>query len=402
MPDVPHAPGSTADFTAELHAFLTAAMRDATAHADPADLTGLSESFERALLEEAGDRGHLGIGLAEEVADGPWLRAAFDYAVAAHDAPLVDTAVTLAGFAITRYADAEQRARFLPRMLGGDLTMCIAYSEPEAGGDLRAIRTAAADAPGGGYLLSGVKTLVTGAHKADWCCTVARTGTSGGLTMFLVDMAAPGVRVVRRPTMNGWTLDEIHFDRVRLPAASVLGERDRAWRQLTAALQAERSGMFYLGFARRVLDQLREYLTAASDAPADDPAYAGPVLEDPPFAFDAYAALELDHAAGLRLARRAVAATGQGPEAVAYSAMAKTFATELLQRVAQTATELAGHQGTVHAPLFAPEPAPAAAGGRFAWEYLERVHGTISVGANELQRDAIAQLGLGLPRARRA
>jgi alkylation response protein AidB-like acyl-CoA dehydrogenase len=375
--------------------FLTDVMHDAPSHADPADLTGLSEEFERAVLKEAGAHGYLGIGLAEEVEDGPWLRAAFDYAVAAHDAPLIDTAVTLAGFAVSRYADDAQRAFFLPRMLAGELTMCIAYSEPEAGSDLRAIRSTAAPVPDGGFLLSGVKTLVTGAHKADWCCTVARTGDEGTLTMFLVDMASPGVRVVRRPTMNGWTLDEIHFDGVRLPATSVLGTRDKAWRQLTAALQAERSGMFYLGFARRVLDELRGYLVAAREGEEA-------ALEDPAFAADAYAALELDHAAGLRLARRAVACTGRGPRAVAYAAMAKMFATELLQRIAQTATEIAGHRGMVYAPLFAPEPAPAAAGGRFAWEYLERVHGTLSVGANELQRDAIAQLGLGLPRAGRA
>jgi alkylation response protein AidB-like acyl-CoA dehydrogenase len=375
-------------FAAELHEFLAAVMAEAGEHTDPADLTGLDEPFERRVLGAAGTRGVLGIGLPDEVPAGPWLRAAFDFAVAAHDAPLVDTAVTLAGFSVAAFADEEQRAFFLPRMTGGELTMCVAYSEREAGSDLRALSATAVE-DGGGYLLSGVKTLVTGAHKADWCCTVARTGPPGSaaMTMFLVDMAAPGVRVVRRPTMNGWTLDEVHFDAVRLPPGAVLGQPGRAWRQLAAALRAERSGMFHLGFARRALDELRRHLreTGGGD----------------PVARDAFAALEVDFTAGVRLACRALSADRGSSEAVAQASMAKVFATELLQRIAQEATEAAGHQGMVHAPLFAPEPPPAAAGGRFAWEYLERVHGTIGAGANELQRDTIAQAGLGLPTVRR-
>ena len=72
---------------------------------------------------------------------------------------------------------------------------------------------------------------------------------------------------------------------------------------------------------------------------------------------------------------------------------------KLLQDLAQAASELAGHAGVLWAPLFGPSPPGAAAGGRFAYEYLEWVHPTISVGANELQRDAIARLALRLPRS---
>ena len=81
--------------------------------------------------------------------------------------------------------------------------------------------------------------------------------------------------------------------------------------------------------------------------------------------------------------------------------MAKVYATELLQRLAQAATEIAGHAGLVHAPLFTDAPPYSAAGGRFAFEYLERIHPTIGGGTSEVQRDAIAQLGLALPRGRR-
>jgi 3-oxocholest-4-en-26-oyl-CoA dehydrogenase alpha subunit len=373
-----------ASFAAEVRAFLEAEM--AGAAADPADLTGLSEDFERDLLRRAGERGWLGLAVrAEDGGSGrtPAHRAAFDVVAAELDAPLIDTAMTLAGVAVLQFADAAQRERFLPGMLGGEITMCVAYSEEHAGGNLRAIATAAVP-DGAGYRLTGRKTLVTGAHKADWCLTLARTGEGRAMTMFLVDMAAAGVSVRRRPTMNGWTLDEIDFADVRVGPDAVLGARDGGWGQVVAAVAAEHSGMFYVGFARHVLDLLAGYVRGTPKA-------ADPLVRD------TLAGLEIDFAAALRLATDAV--RGAAPSVV--PSMAKVVATELLQRIAQDATEIAGHAGLVHAPLFTGEVPYGAAGGRFAWEYLERVHATIGAGANDLLRDGIAEAGLGLPRAPR-
>ncbi|SHN46566.1 acyl-CoA dehydrogenase family protein [Cryptosporangium aurantiacum] len=388
-----------AAFGERVRAFLDRELTGAAGYADPADLTGLAEEFERELSRRAGAEGLLGSAV-DAAHGGPGRgaahQAAFDYVAAACDAPLVDTALTLAGHPLLHDANAEQQAYFLPRMLRGEILMCIAYTEPDAGTDLRAITTTAAG-DGDGYRLTGVKTLVTGAHKADWCVTIARTpepDRPGALTMFLVDLAAPGVTVRRRPTMNGWTLDEIEFDDVRLGADAVLGQPGQAWRQLVAAVRSERSGLFYLGFARHVLDLLVTYVRATRRG--------GQLLADDPLVRDAIAGLEIDVEAGSVLAARAVAAPGS-----ALASMAKVFGTELLQRLAQTATEIAGHAGTVWAPPHSSAPPHGAAsphgaaGGRFAWEYLERVHGTIGAGANEVLRDGIADFGLGLPRQAR-
>jgi alkylation response protein AidB-like acyl-CoA dehydrogenase len=76
--------------------------------------------------------------------------------------------------------------------------------------------------------------------------------------------------------------------------------------------------------------------------------------------------------------------------------MAKVWATELLQRIARTGTELLGVDGIVWSPLFTDQPVDVPLHGRIAWERIERIHPTISVGANELQRDTIARAGLGL------
>ena len=383
--------GENDRFASEVHAFLEREMPRDRVHADPEDLSGLAEPFERALLRSAGEHGYLSTTMA------PTARARFNFLVAAFDAPLIDTAVTLAGYALSTFATDAQRARFLPLVEHGEIEMCIAYTEEQAGSDLGAqIASAVTDADG--FVLSGRKVLVTGAHKADWCITTARTRADvparDGLSMFLVDMALPGITVVRRPTMNGWTLDEINFDGVRLGPDALLGERDAGWRQLLTTVAAERSGMFYLGFARHVLDELITYVGSASRD--------GLPLADDPLVRDRIARLDLELAAGMRLAVRTLWSIEAGTPDPALPPMAKVYATELLQRLAQAATEIAGHAGLVHAPLFTEGAVThAAAGGRFAFEYLERVHGTIGGGTNEVQRDAIAQLGLGLPRVRR-
>ncbi len=392
----------------EVRGFLASALSPAAVdgQSDPSDLTGLSEAFERRLHREAGARGWLGMPSGQQ--------AVFDYEVARADAPLVDTAMTLAGRVVAEYGSPDQR-RLLAQMAAGEVTLCIAYTEEGAGSDLSAISTVASAAGGasgsagaggaGGWVLRGTKVLVTGAHKADWCCTVARTRLDvparHGTSMFLVDMRALGVEVVRRPTMNGWTLDDVVFHDVTLGPEALLGELDGGWGQLVSAVAAERTGMFWLGFARHTLDLLVDHVRHGSRD--------GAPLADDPIARDAVARLAVDLAAAERLARRALWAQSHpdaaaGPPLVALAAMAKVVATELLQDIAQAATELAGHAGLAWAPPFAPAdevPPGAAAGGRFAWEYLERVHGTISVGANELQRDVIAQAGLGLPRRER-
>ena len=389
--------GENDTFAAEVRAFLEQEMspEPTSAHADPDDLSGLAEPFERALHRAAGEHGYLSTAMPATE------RARFNFLVAAFDAPLIDTAVTLAGYAITTFASDAQRARFLPRIERGEIEMCIAYTEEHAGSDLGAQEaTAIAEGDGfvlAGFALSGRKVLVTGAHKADWCVTTARTRVDGpvreGLSMFLVDMTLPGITVVRRPTMNQWTLDEIVFDGVRLGADALLGEQDAGWRQLLTTVAAERSGMFHLGFARHVLDELVRYVTTTERD--------GHRLADDPLVRDRVARLDLELAAGLRLGMRTLWGIENGDPDPALPPMAKVFATELLQRLAQAATEIAGHAGQVHAPLFTDPPPHAAAGGRLRMEYLERVHGTIGGGVNEVQRDAIAQLGLGLPRARR-
>ena len=107
-------------------------MRDASDHLDPRDLTGLDAEFERALHRRAGELGWLNLSGER--------RAVFEYEVARADAPLIDTAMTLAGHAITSFG-STRHGRLLQRMVNGETVMCIAYTEAGAGSDLTAIET---------------------------------------------------------------------------------------------------------------------------------------------------------------------------------------------------------------------------------------------------------------------
>jgi alkylation response protein AidB-like acyl-CoA dehydrogenase len=110
------------------------------------------------------------------------------------------------------------------------------------------------------------------------------------------------------------------------------------------------------------------------------------------------AALHGEVEAAERLAKRAIWMQESGQDNMVFAAMSKVYATELLQRLALAATDIAGLDGTRYRPLFGPASSTSIGDGRFAWEYLERVHGTIGGGTNEIKRSLIAQAGLGLPR----
>jgi alkylation response protein AidB-like acyl-CoA dehydrogenase len=384
-------------FRHEVRLFLAQemAVEKVSPHGDDGDLTGLGEAFERGLLRRAGARGFLGISLPVEWGGGGRpvaFQAAFNLEVAAHDAPLIDTAVTLAAQPLLAWGSPEQQSFFLPRIIAGELVVCIAYTEPEAGSDLGSLSMGARP-DGDGFVLDGVKSLVTAAHKADWCLTIARTRPGvpprDGLTMFLLDMTAEGLTVRRRPTMNRWTLGEIECGGVRVGPEAVLGRENEGWRQLAAAVATEGGGMFHIGFARHLFDTVVAYVMS--------PRGGEPLSEDP-VVRDRIAALHAEVEAAERLAKRAIWMQENGQDNMVFAAMSKVYATELLQHLALAATDIAGEEGTVCRPLFGPGSSTSTGEGRFAWEYLERVHGSIGGGTNEVKRSLIAQTGLGLPR----
>ena len=241
-------------------------------------------------------------------------------------------------------------------------------------------------------MLNGRKTLITAAGKADACLTVARTDLAApvrrGISMFLFELDRPGVSVVARRTMADYDLWDVVFESARIPAEALLGELNAGWRQLAYSVEQERTGMYSLGWCQRLFDELRTHCLT--------PGPAGVPMEDPRIAerlADLWVALQDGRRASIRLTREEV----EGRRSAASASAAKVLLTEYAPRLAQAATELTGPAGSIAGSLFGQEQPGAPARGRFAYEYLFRFDGPISVGANEIHRGGIAA-ALGLHR----
>jgi len=383
LPDFRLSP-DLAEFRARVRGFLGLEMatEQTRGHEDRSDLTGWDEEFERDVLRHAGAAGILGVSLPAEYGGGgrpPSWHAIVAFEAAYRDAPLIDTAAVLVAPTVLAFGSRAQRDEFLPAAAGGTVTACIAYTESGAGSDLSNIATLA-EPVDGGFRLHGEKVLVTGAHKADWCCTIARTDPASagrrGLSMFLLDMSTPGIETVRHPTANRWTLSTIRFDGATVGPEALLGKADRGWRQLTGALLGERSGTAWLGWATRNIEALLGHCAGTRD----------------PRLRAELADLVARLFAGLRHAERVLALQDAGAAPVVEGAISKVFATELLRRIAHVGAQALGAD-VLTTPGWFGDALPR----WFAYETVERLHPTLSAGANEIQRTTIAQVGLGLP-----
>lgn len=149
---------------------------------------------------------------------------------------------------LQRHGSAAQRAEFLPKIAAGEFFAAVALSEPDTGSDLASVRTRAVPCPGG-WRLTGTKIWTSGAHHADAIFVLARSAPAdperrhAGLSQFIVDPKAPGLRVRPIPILTG-SLDfnEVALDDVFVPAERLLGEPGQGWHQVTSELAYERSG----------------------------------------------------------------------------------------------------------------------------------------------------------------
>ena len=142
------------------------------------------------------------------------------------------------------HASEAQRREMLPRLIKGELKMCIAYSEPDSGSDAAGIRTRAVR-DGDGYVINGQKIYITNAHVSDWMVVSAKTDPDAGhkgLSLFLVDSKSPGLTIRPMDPLGSRTSlpNEVFFDDVRVPLANLLGSEGGAWPMLMRGLNQER------------------------------------------------------------------------------------------------------------------------------------------------------------------
>ena len=156
--------------------------------------------------------------------------------------------IGMCGPTIVHHGSQDQKDRYLTRLLRADDIWCQLFSEPASGSDLAALRTKAVRQPDGNWLVNGQKVWTTVAHISDFGILLTRTNPDvakhRGLTMFVVDMSAPGVTVRPLRQMSGDAdFNEVFFDDVLIPDSERLGEVDDGWRVALTTLMNERMSL---------------------------------------------------------------------------------------------------------------------------------------------------------------
>ena len=188
-----------------------------------------------------------------------WLQAVLQEEYWAHNEPRGNQYMNVnwLGPSLTHFGTEEQQRFFLPKLAAGEQTWAQGFSEPEAGSDLANIKCLAAP-DGDGFVVNGQKIWTGYADFADYLFLLARTDPGSarkeGLSVFLVDLATPGIEVRPISTTLGYhRINEVFLTDVFVPRAALLGPENDGWRVATTALAFERSGSARYARAARVM-----------------------------------------------------------------------------------------------------------------------------------------------------
>jgi alkylation response protein AidB-like acyl-CoA dehydrogenase len=301
---------------------------------------------------------------------------------------IIDNGETQLGPTIIKGGTEEQRARILPRILACDDMWCQGYSEPGAGSDLASLRTRA-DLQGDEFVVNGQKIWTTHAAECSHIYALVRTGKfekkQQGISFLLIDLSAPGVSI--RPIANIAGEDEfceVFFDNVRVPVTNLLGELHQGWSLAKALLGHERIWLGSAAMARSALDLAERLVTQLG-------------LADDRGVLDRLACLQADlHDYRLFYAQICDRIAEADEEPGAEVSMLKVYISELLQRITEFCTEIAGD--------FAGVVGDVQVGSLLTdlhWPLMMARPVSIYAGANEVQRDILAKAVLKLPGAPR-
>jgi alkylation response protein AidB-like acyl-CoA dehydrogenase len=298
---------------------------------------------------------------------------------------------------IMAFGSPQQQQRYLPKILSAEEWWCQGYSEPGAGSDLASLKMRATR-EGDEYVLNGQKTWTTLGQYADWIFCLVRTDPDvkpqRGISFILVRMDTPGITVRPIITMDGaHEVNEVYFENVRVPAENLIGEENKGWTYAKFLLGHERTNIAGIGIAKRELARLKRIATQETKN-------GKPLLKDPMFAARV-AQVEVDLTAleitNLRVLSAEAEQRAPGPEA----SILKIKGTEIQQAITELLTQAvgpyalqlnraamaAGYNGEYAGPAYA---GPLAAG------YLNMRKLSIYGGSNEIQKNIISQMILGL------
>jgi alkylation response protein AidB-like acyl-CoA dehydrogenase len=306
--------------------------------------------------------------------------------------PLVPFGLTMCAAVLLRFGTPAQKQHFLPRIYNGDDFWCQGYSEPGSGSDLASLKTRAVR-QGDRYVVNGQKTWTTLAHYADWIFCLVRTENvpdkrQEGISFLLIDMKTPGITVRPLILMDGAReVNEVFFDDVEVPAANLVHEEGKGWTVAKYLLGHERLNTARIGTSRRELERLKAFAAAQTKD-------GKPLLEDVRFR-DKVSRVEIELMALEITNLRFIDQMRGGKPPGAEVSMLKITGTEIQQALTELMMEAAG-------PLAQPFRRMGDWDGfdeftaTLAPRYANYRKTTIYAGSNEIQRNIIAKVSLGL------
>ncbi|MFC9892829.1 acyl-CoA dehydrogenase family protein [Nocardia sp. NPDC127579] len=348
----------------------------------------------RAVVRRMGADGWLGVGWPKEYGGqgfGALEQQIFYNEAVRADVPLPLVTLLTVGPTLQTFGTDEQKRKFLPGILSGDIHFAIGYSEPDAGTDLAALRTSAVRDANGDWIVNGQKTFTTGAHEADYIWLACRTGSTEsrhrGITILIVDTKDPGYSWTPIITCDGaHHTNATYFDNVRVPANMLVGEQERGWKLITTQLNHERVGLGPSGKIEQLYDRVRDWAQPRGLLGKPDVQRALGRI---------HAMTRLNELLNWQVAAKAESADADPMGVIADASATKVYSTEAVQEAGRLAEEVIGSYG---------DPADPETAELFTWldrRTKQNLVITFGGGVNEIMRELVATAGLNLPKVPR-
>ena len=293
---------------------------------------------------------------------------------------------------IMAFGTEDQKQAYLPKILSGEHYWCQGYSEPGAGSDLASLKLKA-EPDGDDYIVNGSKIWTTHAHHADHIFCLVRTDNTGrpqqGISFLLVDMNSPGISVEPIITMAGdHEVNQVFFDNVRVPQGNRIGEENKGWSYAKYLLEFERGGGFSAPRVQHELERLQAMLEEARGTVAGFDA-SGDIARK-------MARIEIDLKALEITELRILSAVSGGGNPGPESSILKLTTTRLEQAINELAVDVMGYRGLSMEPVADGIPYRSDFASSVVPRYLNNRAASIFGGSQEVQRNIIAKLVLGL------
>ena len=327
-------------------------------------------------------------------------RYILDQELALADTPtIIPFGVTMIGPVLMHYGTPKQQSFFLPKILNSDHWWCQGYSEPGSGSDLASLKTKAI-LKGDKYIINGTKTWTTLAQYADWMFCLVRTSFEGkpqeGISFIMIDMKTKGITVDPIITLDGaHEINTVYLEDVEVPRENIIFEENKGWTVAKFLLSHERTSIAAVGKSISAVKKLKQIANIELNN-------EGSLLITDKRFRDRLTTLEMDLKAleftELRILSEENKGVAPGPEA----SLLKIRGSEIQQRITELTMNAVGYYGIsndlaksnadrINSNQFRPDYSQNTAA-----NYLNMRKTTIYGGSNEIQKNILSKMVLGL------